>query len=71
MELTEVVGTSRQEIKHALEGEFSDFEDGIQYATALQVEGINAIITRNVSDYRHSKIAVFTPDDFLKMWEGQ
>ncbi|MEP0366385.1 MAG: PIN domain-containing protein [Cyclobacteriaceae bacterium] len=66
IETIEIIGTNKQGILHALDSGFSDFEDGIQHATALSVEGIEAIVTRNVKDYKKSKIAVITPSDFVK-----
>jgi predicted nucleic acid-binding protein len=66
-EMTEIVGTTKSEILQALKNDFRDFEDSVQYSTALTIVGIEAIITRNVKDYRNSQIAVFTPNHYLKM----
>ncbi len=66
-EMTEIVGTQKQEIIQALKNNFKDFEDSIQYSCALNIKDIDAIITRNVKDYRNSSIAVMTPIYFLKM----
>lgn len=66
-EMTQVVGTRKSEIIQALKNNFKDFEDSIQYSTALTINGIEAILTRNIKDYTASQIAVFTPDDYLKM----
>lgn len=57
-EMTEVVGTTRKEIIQALKNNFKDFEDSIQYSTALTIEGIEAIITRNIkklTDFEFTK----------------
>jgi len=54
----------------ALKNDFEDFEDLIQYSIALQVNGLEAIITRNVKNYRKSAIAVMTPLIYLKMREN-
>ncbi len=62
----EIVGTTKKEIKQAFRSGISDFEDSIQHATAMSVAGIEAIITRNIKDYRKSKIAVFSPEIYLK-----
>ena len=62
----EVIGTTRTEIESALQTGFRDFEDSIQYTTALTIKGIEAIITRNVKDFRKSKIAIFTPEVYIK-----
>lgn len=68
--LTEIIGTTKKEIVRALKNNFKDFEDSIQYSSALAVDGIEAIITRNVKDYRHAEIAVMTPLEYLKMIAG-
>jgi hypothetical protein len=65
--MTEIVGTTKNEFIHALKSSFSDFEDSLQYASALTIDGIDLIITRNIKDYRHSDLAVMTPDSFLKI----
>lgn len=66
-EMTEIIGTTKKEILQALENGFSDLEDSIQYSSALTVDGLDAIITRNTKDYKNSRIAVMTPLTFLKM----
>jgi len=53
-------------VKNALQSDFQDFEDSLQYHCALDHRQINAIITRNVKDYRNSELPVMTPADFLK-----
>lgn len=67
IEMTEIIGTTKKEIIQALQNNFSDYEDSVQYSTALAINNIDAIITRNVKDYRYSAIAVMTPLNFLKM----
>jgi len=62
----QVIGTTKLEIKNALQTGFKDFEDSIQYSTALTIDGIEAIITRNIKDFRKSKIAIFTPEIYIK-----
>ena len=44
--------------------DYKDFEDGIQYYTALESKA-NLIITRNLKDFKHSKIPVMSPKEFL------
>ena len=68
-EMTEIVGTTKKEIIQALKNDFADYEDSIQYSSALTVKDLDAIITRNIKDYRNSSIAVMTPLNFLKMKE--
>lgn len=68
-EMVEIVGTSKKEIIQALRNDFKDFEDSIQYSSALTIIDLDAIITRNIKDYRKSSITVMTPLHFLKMKE--
>ncbi len=67
--MTEIIGTTRKEIVQALKNNFKDFKDSIQYSSALTIDGIEAIITRNIKDYKNSEIAVMTPLNYLKMKE--
>ena len=47
-------------IQKALESEFKDFEDAIQYFTAIENK-MDCIITRNTGDYKNSIIPVYSP----------
>ena len=49
----------------ALNSDFNDFEDAIQYYTALE-NGQDMIITRNIADFKTSSIPVMTADEFIK-----
>jgi len=66
-EMTEIVGTTKKEIIQALKNDFSDYEDSVQYSSALTIKKLDTIITRNIKDYRNSSIAVMTPLNFLKI----
>lgn len=47
--------------------DFSDFEDALQYFTALEF-GYEAIVTRNQKDFKKSIIPILTPDQFLEVY---
>jgi predicted nucleic acid-binding protein len=49
----------------ALNSEFLDFEDAIQYFTAIE-NGQDLIITRNQSDFKESKIPVMAAGEYIK-----
>ncbi len=44
---------------------FSDFEDGLQYFTAIEDEQ-ELIITRNLKDFKNSKLPTMTAKQFIK-----
>jgi predicted nucleic acid-binding protein len=46
--------------------DFTDFEDALQYYTAIE-NNLDTIITRNLKDFKKSKIPVMTAEQYLKM----
>lgn len=62
--LTEVIDLSKKVVISALESEFNDFEDALQYFAAWTVN-CKMIITRNTKDYKYSELSVLTPGQFL------
>ncbi|NCA76460.1 MAG: PIN domain-containing protein [Alphaproteobacteria bacterium] len=50
----------------ALNSEFVDFEDAIQYFSAIQ-NGIDIILTRNIKDYKKAQITILTAQDFINL----
>ena len=55
-----------KEIGESLNSGFKDFEDGVQYFITIN-NGLDIIITRNISDYKNVDINVFMPNDFLNL----
>ena len=53
-------------VDEAIASRFSDFEDAMQYYSAIR-EGADAIITRNTSDFHAAEIEVYEPQQFLDM----
>jgi predicted nucleic acid-binding protein len=47
---------------------FSDFEDGLQYFTAIE-NGQEVIITRNLKDFKSSKLPTMTAKQFIETIE--
>ena len=62
--LLHVIDSTESVIDKALNSDFSDFEDAIQYYTALEY-GIPVILTRNIRDYKKASIVVQTPESYL------
>lgn len=46
--------------------DFRDFEDALQYFTALEY-GYEAILTRNLKDFKGSNLPVFDPSQLLEV----
>lgn len=47
---------------------FKDFEDGLQYYSAVENEQ-DIIITRDLNDFKESKISVMTADEYINSIE--
>jgi predicted nucleic acid-binding protein len=52
-------------VMKALDSSFKDFEDAIQYFSALN-NGMDVILTRNIKDYKLAEIPVVTADEFIR-----
>ncbi|MBK7381112.1 MAG: PIN domain-containing protein [Ignavibacteriales bacterium] len=66
--LINILPVDERVIEQSLNSDFSDFEDAIQYFTAVN-NGINLILTRNKVDFKKSKIPIATAEEYLKSWE--
>ena len=65
--LKSVVQIKKAFYKQAIRNKsFIDFEDSLQHQCALE-ESADYIITRNKKDFLASKIAVYTPAEFLQI----
>ena len=60
-----VLSMDQKQVLAALDSKFTDFEDALQYYSALNSNKIDAIITRNVKDFKKSALPVFSPAEFL------
>lgn len=63
--LIDIIGLPKAAVVQALGSEFSDFEDALQHYAALAGD-VKIIITRNTKDFKHSQLAVLSPDQYLK-----
>jgi predicted nucleic acid-binding protein len=62
--ISEIADLDELTIEKGLNSNFSDFEDSLQYFSALK-SNCKILITRNVKDFRESQIPVMTPDEYL------
>lgn len=69
MAIINTVEVTEGDLRNSLTSDFKDFEDGVQHQVALKIEGIKAILTRNLKDFKKSKVAVFSPDAFIRIFD--
>ncbi len=63
--ISEVCDLNEQIIEKGLNSSFKDFEDSLQYYSALD-SGCSILITRNAKDFKDSNIPLMTADEYLK-----
>jgi len=66
--LVQVLPVDDKVIELALHSKFKDFEDAIQYFTAIE-SGITILLTRNIKDYKKAGIPVQTPALYVQTME--
>lgn len=62
--ICEVCEVNEETIDKALNSNFKDFEDAVQYFTALQ-SNCSIIITRNGKDFKNSTIPIMAAEEYL------
>jgi len=55
-------------INMSIDSDFADFEDAIQYFSAVRCDA-DCIITRNKKDFKLSDVPVLSPEEFLSIYE--
>jgi predicted nucleic acid-binding protein len=66
----EVAPVNRPVLERALDLGFSDFEDAVLHEAARQA-GVEAIVTRNRSDFANSEIPVYSPEELAEALDSQ
>ena len=65
MSIIDIVNIDKKTVMNALNSNFKDFEDALQNYAAEADNEIRIIITRNIKDFKNSKIGVMTPENYL------
>lgn len=53
-------------LQSAITSPITDFEDAVQHECAV-AENLDAIVTRNLKDYKDSRVKVYSPSEFLQV----
>ena len=64
-----IAPVNRVVLENAYISKFKDFEDAVLHEAALHA-GAKYIITRNLSDFKKSKLPVYEPKEFLNALES-
>lgn len=66
-DIAEIQETNRKILRKAIKSNFNDFEDAIQYYSALELGTIDIITTRDLKDFKKSELPVLSPETTVKL----
>jgi len=67
MEWVEIVDLTKSEFNLTIKSTFKDFEDALQFYSALEIEiGADVIITRDAKGFSSASILVQSPVQYLR-----
>jgi len=64
-----IAPVNRVVLENAAAAKFTDFEDAVLYEAACHA-GAKYIVTRNIADFKSSKLPVFEPKEFINIMES-
>jgi predicted nucleic acid-binding protein len=67
MSIIDIVNIDKKTVMNALNSNFKDFEDALQNYAAEADNEIRIIVTRNIKDFKNSKLGVLTPENYLAL----
>ena len=68
MDIVSIAGIDETCIKNAMISSWKDFEDSVQYESAVQIRS-DYLVTRNIKDYKSTFVKVITPSEFLEKFK--
>ncbi|MCG2462912.1 PIN domain-containing protein [Flavobacteriaceae bacterium F89] len=66
LSIIDIIKMDKNVVLNSLNSDFKDFEDALQNFSAVENGKIKIILTRNIKDFKKSKLAVLTPETYLK-----
>ena len=64
LSIVDIAAVSRDEIYRAIDLNWGDFEDAVQYAVGESIL-VDYIVTRNITDFSSATLPVISPDELL------
>ena len=64
--IVKMVAVDKDVVENAIESNFSDIEDAIQYFSARKVKGLKTIISRDKKGFNKGKMTILSAEEYLK-----
>ncbi len=68
MKWVTIIPLTASHFQRVLSSSFNDFEDGLQNFSAEEIQGMEAIVTRDHKGFKQSMIPVLSSSDFMKLF---
>ncbi|MCB0687265.1 MAG: hypothetical protein KDC53_12095, partial [Saprospiraceae bacterium] len=59
----QIVNVTKEILVQAVRSDFGEFEDGVQYFSAVTIDNITAFITRNKRDFKTALIPILSGEE--------
>ncbi|MNL18719.1 hypothetical protein D3C87_1398770 [compost metagenome] len=69
--MTEITDVNGKVIRQSLKTDFKDYEDAIQYYSALTIPNVDFIVTRNTKDFKKSSLPVLTSTEAIALLNSE
>ena len=69
LRMYDVSTINRVTLQEAYGKKWADFEDAVVFQSALESR-VDAIITRNIKDFKKSSVPIYTPKEIIKILEN-
>ncbi len=66
LQIVKICSVNSALLQAAIKSQITDYEDAVQHECAL-AENLDAIVTRNVKDYKNSSVTIYSPKEFLQI----
>ncbi|MFA4868986.1 MAG: PIN domain-containing protein [Pedobacter sp.] len=70
-DMTEITDVNGKVIRQSLKTDFKDYEDAIQYYSALTIPNVDFIVTRNTKDFKKSSLPVLTSTEAIALLNSE
>ncbi len=69
LKIVKICSVNSAILQTAVNSPIADYEDAVQHECAL-AENLDAIVTRNITDYKNASVKVYSPSEFLQFLQS-
>lgn len=66
LDFVTIIPIDSNTLRNGLKSKYKDFEDGLQILSAMTIDKMDCIVTRNIKDFKGSALPVYAPDEVIE-----